>query len=248
MGSESHAAEDQKPKQAQRPQKGKYDKLREGATRAERKEATFDQLRDAARNLDAAAKAFVDGERALEARARSLDESARILTGTSGDPAEHFRAMLKEGFAEAAGDAGFYGYAKSSIDRLTESAEKALAAAGEAEWAVKRAYDAHRHSKNVRAITAAAVAASVVLASCCIALTAACFVKMEPVFTGEAVVSYEPAYESELDRMRLELAKTRNELDAYRMQYPGGIGPTAQADLDAANQAAQDAYDAEHAG
>lgn len=71
---------------------------------------------------------------------------------------------------------------------------------------------------------------------------------MEPVFTGEAVVSYEPAYESELDRTRLELEKTRNELEAYRMQYPGGIGPTAQADLDAANRAAQDAYDAEHAG
>jgi len=71
---------------------------------------------------------------------------------------------------------------------------------------------------------------------------------MEPVFTGKAVVSYEPAYESELNRTRLELQFARNELDAYRMQYPLGIGEPARADLDAANRAAQEAYDAGHAG
>ena len=248
MGNEHHAVKDQQPKQGQRPQKGKYDKLREGATRAERKEATFDELRDAAHRLEEAAGAMAEGGLALEERARSLDESARILTGASGDPAEYFRAMLKEGFAEAAGDAGFYGYAKSSIDELTGSARKALDAAGEAEAAVKRAYDEYRHSKDVRTITAAAVAASAVLAACCIALTATCFLELAPVFTGEVVVSYAPAYESELDRTRLELELARNELDAYRHQYPYGIGETAQADLDAANRAAQEAYDAGHAG
>ena len=235
--------------------KAKYAKLRENATRAERKEATLDDLRRAAAELQKAASKLgaaaeaSDRERAsIAADAASLAESARILAGEGADPAEYFRDQLQAGIRRAASDVDFRECLELAAGDLVAAARETAETARSASASLRGAYEDTFGKKRQAALSRVIIGGCIVLAVAFGSITSVLLVKLEPVFAGKAVVSYEPAYESELDRTRLELAFAENELDAYRRQYPLGIGETAQADLDAANRAAQEAYDAKHAG
>lgn len=233
----------------------KYAKLREGATRAERKEAAIEDMREAANEireavceLRAIASEAREGQATIAKDAADLAECARVIVGEGEDPAEHYRDQMRAGARLAASDVGFREVLDAAAEDLLNASKETAKTTRDACGAIRIAWDDGVINKRLALMSRVFTVGCIVLMLCCVALTATCFVKLEPVFTGKAVVSYEPAYESELDKTKLELEFARNEIDAYRRQFPAGIGPTAQADLDAANQAAQEAYDEAHAG
>ena len=187
--------------------------------------------------MRAAADADREGRAAIARDAASLAESVKIIAGGSGDPAALYREQLREGARLAASSVDFRGVLEAAAGELARSTAKAVEAVDGACLKVGSEWSRGAAQMRVAVLGRVFAAFGVVMAVCCVALTATCFLKLAPVFTGEAVVSYAPAYESDLDRTRLELELARNELDAYRHQYPYGIGETAQADLDAATRA-----------
>lgn len=59
--------------------------------------------------------------------------------------------------------------------------------------------------------------------------------KMMPIVTGEAQITYTEAYQSELDSTKVELIKTKNELEAYKNAYPEGLAEQRLHDLNEKN-------------
>ena len=58
---------------------------------------------------------------------------------------------------------------------------------------------------------------------------------MMPIVTGEAQITYTEAYQSELDSTKVELIKTKNELEAYKNAYPEGLAEQRLHDLNEKN-------------
>lgn len=221
---------------------------RSATTRAERNAVTVDALVEAAAKLQAVAVEVGGSHDYLAKQVRELRECVNILAGDSDHPAELYREQLRKSFEKASEDIDFYGLSKSALENITKGANESVRASKKASESMEKAWDNALINKHVNLMARAFIGASIILALCGVAFTGVFMWKLEPVFTGKAVVSYTQEYESELDRISLELAKTRNELEAYKSQYPNGIGETAQTDLDNANRAAQEAYDAEHGG
>lgn len=78
------------------------------------------------------------------------------------------------------------------------------------------------------------IALSLMLLICTVASVHSCAM-FAPITTGEVQIVYGESYQGELDSTRIELARTQNELAAYKAEYPEGLSKARQHEVNEKN-------------
>lgn len=204
---------------------------------AEREEAvreTLEQSGEAAKHAEDAAEA---------ASGVSIQAMEAIEKGT--------REVVSEAFPEELDELVLFAQrqiAEAAADAAREIQSAASQAGATISQVNRAADDMKLQARKAATFSHLPLIVRVTLVLIVLAFVACCVTvgrQVMPLATGQVEIVYSDDFRSELDATRLELAKTRNELDAYKKAYPEGLLEKSVHDLNVANQQAQDAYEGE---